>query len=247
MATVQLAVAGRHFHAVKEYDKIQNTWNTIQVAKKRAMYYAKLIMISIIKGKIIASELGEVTVLTPGGVGYRVFVNEASVSIWRVGSEAEILTYLAVRENALDLYGFASAGERYLFLKFLDVSGIGPKTALHILALGSVGDISAAINRGDVDYLTKVSGIGKKTAERMVVELKGKMAFSGSPTSQGGAAPSSDGVWGVGALYAEVADVIDGLIALGYSASDAREAVKKLDAKGKTSEQLLKEALRGVK
>lgn len=183
---------------------------------------------------------GNAVILTTGGVGYNVFVNEASMSKWKVGDEAEILTYLAVRENAMDLYGFTSEDERYLFLKFLDVSGIGPKTALHILALGSASDISAAINRGDVDYLTKVSGIGKKTAERLVVELKGKVAFSGNPSSQGGAG-------GVGALSAEVADVIDGLIALGYSAIEAREAVKKLDAKGKTSEQLLRGALRMVK
>lgn len=190
-------------------------------------------MISLIKGKILDNNQGKMLVLTPGGVGYTICVNPLS-SAWKIGHEAEVLTYLSVRENAMDLYGFASTAERNLFGKFLLVGGIGPKTALHLLSLGSVEEISGAINRGDLAYLKRVSGIGGKTAERLVVELKGKLASGGKST---GSIEVSD----------ELADVIDGLIALGYSDNEAREAVKKLDAKNKNTQQLLKEALQKVK
>ncbi|MDP1709823.1 MAG: Holliday junction branch migration protein RuvA, partial [Candidatus Komeilibacteria bacterium] len=158
-------------------------------------------------------------------------INLANAKMWPVGSEVEIETYLAVREDALDLYGFASAEERGLFKHFLSVSGIGPKTALHLLSLGSAVEIKNAIGRGDLDYLTRVSGIGKKIAERIVMELKSKLASSeiGLP---------GDGVLG---------DVVGGLMSLGYTAAEAREVVKNLDATGKSSEQLLKEALQRIK
>jgi len=193
-------------------------------------------MISILKGKILGSEKGEVVVMTAGGVGYKVFANLVSASKWKMGEEVEVLTYLVVRENAMDLYGFTNESERYLFLKFLDVSGIGPKTALHLLSLGSVGEISSAINRGDVDYLKKVSGIGGKTAERIVVELKGKMNFSGRTAGE----RTNEGVPALN-------DVIDALVAMGYTAQEARDTIKKLDTNGKNSEQILREALRVVK
>lgn len=191
-------------------------------------------MISIITGKILSNSGGEIIVLTAGGVGYKVATNPLRAEKWPVGSEAEILTYLAVREDALELYGFESSSERKLFLQFLTVSGIGPKTALHLLSLGTVEEIAAAIARGDVSYLTKVSGVGRKTAERMVVELKDKVAGAelfGAKAAGGDA----------------LGDVMDGLMALGYSGSQARAAVKGLNPAGKTSEQLLKEALQIIK
>lgn len=174
--------------------------------------------------------------MTPGGVGYKIMTNFVTSAKWKVGDETEIFTYLAVRENAMDLFGFGNSGEREMFLKFLDVSGIGPKTALHLLSLGSVEEISTAISRGDVDYLTKVSGIGKKTAERIVVELKNKMVAIKGSASVGDTKENQ-----------AVGDVIDGLVALGYSALEAREVVKKIDPKGKNSEQILREALQRMK
>lgn len=194
-------------------------------------------MISFVKGKIIFNNGQKAVILTSGGVGYEVKLSKRVAEKLTKGAEAEILTYLAVRENALDLYGFNNAAERDLFMKFLEVGGIGPKTALHLLALGSVEETVAAIGRGDVSYLTKVSGIGKKTAELIVVELKNKMGFLGEGTMAGE----------VGQENSKVEDVIDGLIALGYSVTEARNVVRKLEVKGKTSEQLLKEALQKVK
>ncbi|MFA7653934.1 MAG: Holliday junction branch migration protein RuvA [Candidatus Magasanikbacteria bacterium] len=186
-------------------------------------------MISIISGKIISNSGAEVVVLTPGGVGYKIFVSPARSEMWKTGSEAQVLTYLAVHEDAMDLFGFSTEAERGLFIKLLAVSGIGPKTALRLLSLGSVEEIGSAINSGDVAYLTKVSGIGGKTAERIVVELRGKI----DKLSMGDSGP--------------LGDVVEGLIALGYSSAEAREAVKKIDTKGKTSEQILKTALQRIK
>lgn len=190
-------------------------------------------MISLIRGKILSKTEGLAVILTAGGVGYELRASEATLRGFKIGEETEALTYLAVRENALDLYGFKDEAEKDLFLKLLTVSGVGPKTALHILSLGEPAEISGAISRGDVDYLSKVSGIGKKIAERLVVELKGKvesLKLKGDLSQDNG-----------------VSDVIDGLVAMGYSVLDAREAVKKLDTAGKTSEQILKEVLRMIK
>ena len=180
-------------------------------------------------------------VLTAGGVGYEIMTSATSAKNWAVGTEAQILTYLAVRESSLDLYGFANESEKELFEKFLLVSGIGPKTALHLLSLGSVQEISSAIGRGDLAYLTNVSGIGKKTAERILVELKNKIGA---------------GATGLEEMEGALGDVVEGLAALGYSFIEAREAVKNLSPYGrspegrdeaKTSEQLLKEALQRIK
>ena len=176
----------------------------------------------------------EVVIMTAGGVGYRVLVSPNASKQCAVGTETTLNTHLVVREDALDLFGFASGAEKELFKNCISVSGIGPRTALHILELGSVEEITLAIGRGDIGYLTKVSGIGKKTAERLVVELKSKVAKGLGPQELGG-------------VTGPVGDVVDALITLGYSASVARDVAKGLDAKNKTSEQLLREALRKIK
>lgn len=188
-------------------------------------------MISLIKGKITENNGEQITVLTSGGVGYEILVNTNGASYFKIGAEMEVLTYLSVRENSMELFGFKSKEERSLFEKLLLVSGIGPKTALRILSLGSVEEISSAISRSDVTYLTKVSGMGKKTAERLVVELKNKLGAGNDVVSNG-------------EYGGEIGDVIEGLMALGYSGTQARDTVQKLQANGKTSEQLMKEALK---
>lgn len=193
-------------------------------------------MISLITGKVMTKSESEAVLMTAGGVGYRIKTSPAALSSLTVGSEATLNTFLAVREDAMELFGFASVAEKCLFQNFRSVSGIGPKTALHLLSLGSVEEITLAVGRGDVDYLTKVSGIGKKTAERIVLELREKLKNQ-----------MGTGTTGMPAVSDALSDVIDGLITLGYSALEAREAAKKLDAKGKTSEQLLREALRAIK
>lgn len=190
-------------------------------------------MISLLQGKIVSNKNGQVLLLTPGGVGYSVYGSLSGLKKWKVGDEESLLTYLVVRENAMELYGFVDEAERELFLRLIQVSGVGPKTALHILSLGTTSEIGSAIARGDLNYLTKVSGIGRKIAERIVVELKDKVLVSLSDNKE-----EISGVLG---------DVVEGLVSLGYAANDAREIVKKINAQGKTTEQILKEALQNIK
>lgn len=190
-------------------------------------------MISYLSGTVFNKHNQTVTILTGGGVGYEVRVIPTLYVDLQIDETVSIYTFLAVRENAMDLYGFKKLAERDLFLKFLDVSGIGPKSALHLLSLGTVEEISSAISRGDSSYLSKVSGVGKKTAERIVVDLKGKMGdYTSSTEDQTGES---------------LGEVIDALVSLGYSKEEARLVVKSLDIGGKTSEELVREALKSFK
>lgn len=185
-------------------------------------------MIANIIGQVVSNNGPELVLMTAGGVGYKIFVDSSRSDRWSVGSEAQLLTYLVVREDALELFGFGVENERQLFLKLLSVSGIGPKSALHTLSLGEVTEINSAIARGDVEYLTKVSGIGRKTAERIVVELKSKMVSVNKIMDNSSA---------------KIAEAIEGLIALGYTAANAREAVKDLSDELPT-ELIIREALK---
>lgn len=191
-------------------------------------------MISCLSGRVASVNSNSVVIMTAGGVGYRVMVSPACLALCVYGAEVTIETYLAVKEDALDLYGFATGEERELFELFISISGVGPKTALNILALGASTDIAGAISRGDVGYLTKVSGIGKKTAERLVLELRSKIVSYVTASAKPGMPTVSSGMQ----------DVVDGLEALGYSSLEVRETVQQLELAGKTSEQLLREALR---
>jgi len=187
-------------------------------------------MISYLQGQIIGKKNQKITILTSGGVGYDINVTPVVFVDLELNQNIKIPVYMAVRENSMDLFGFQSLAEKELFLKFLDVNGVGPKSALHLISLGSVEEISSAIARGDINYLTKVSGIGKKTAERIVVELKSKM--------------SKLGIDNLELDNGQLGEVMDALISLGYSKDEAREVVKNLDSEGKNSEELIRQALR---
>ncbi len=167
--------------------------------------------------------------MTSSGVGYEINLPPFLFLELKKDAEVSLPVYLAVRENALELYGFKNLEQKDLFLKFLNVNGIGPKSALHLLSLGTVEEISSAIARGDVAYLTKVSGVGKKTAERIVVELKSKMGEGGRVFAE---------------ESGQLGEVVDALTSMGYSKEEARETVKTLEATGKTSEELLKQAFK---
>lgn len=188
-------------------------------------------MISYIKGKIIEKSERSLLVLTDSGVGYGVSLQVSKCASMHVGDNVGLHTYLRVAENALDLFGFETLEEKSFFELLLTVSGIGPKSAMHILELGSLEEISAAVGRGDVGYLTKVSGVGKKTAERIVVELKNKVGcgqVTGYRIQDSG----------------QLGEVMDGLVSLGYSREEAREAVRDLPADEKDAGRLVKEALK---
>lgn len=187
-------------------------------------------MISYLRGKIINKTINY-CILETGGVGYQIMAGENLLNELRVGLEAEIYTHHQVREDASDLYGFKSLADRELFELLLTVSGVGPKSALGILSLAATDDVKETIVRGDADLLTKVSGIGKKTAERIVLELKNKVLRSTSSSAPLGT-PSFGG------------DEIDALMTLGYSLSEARSALNAVDPAVVDSGQRVKEALK---
>jgi holliday junction DNA helicase RuvA len=169
-------------------------------------------MIGHLTGKIIHGDL-KFVILDVGGVGYKVNTNTAVLQK-NTADIAEFWTYLAVRENALDLYGFQTREELNFFELLLTVSGIGPKSALGILSLASLSNLRRAISTGDTGHLTKVSGIGKKAAEKIVVELKDKMDGVGFDDESN-------------SLSGDI-DALEALKSLGYSERESREALKKV-------------------
>lgn len=151
------------------------------------------------------------------GVGYDVDVPMSTLyDLPAVGAQVTLLTHFVVREDAQLLYGFLTEGEREAFRLLLRISGVGPRTALAVLSGMSVQDLAQAVSLQESGRLTKVPGIGKKTAERLLLELKGKFGDA----LAGGAAPASD----------TGADVLRALLALGYSEKEASLAIKSLPA-----------------
>lgn len=171
-------------------------------------------MIASLRGTIIHSG-DRYIVLDVQGVGYKVFVTSDALHEFKKGSEISVWTYLAVREDAMDLYGFRKEKERDIFELLISVSGIGPKSALNVLSLISPEQLTSAIRTGSTAHLVKVSGIGRKTAEKIVLELRDKL---------GGIAEGDEAV----GMSSDM-DAIEALKALGYDADDAREALKKTD------------------
>lgn len=172
-------------------------------------------MIGRLHGKLLEKNPPQI-LIDVSGVGYEVDVPMSTFcNLPEVGGELTLHTHFVVREDAELLYGFATLAERAVFRALIKISGVGPKIALALLSGITVDQLKDAVDRGDTGLLTKVPGIGKKTAERLVLELKGKLAGTGAATA---AVPTS------GAR----ADVAAALIALGYSEREAAAATKKL-------------------
>jgi len=164
-------------------------------------------------------------------VGYRVFVGENFLNELKVGAPAELYTHQQIREEASELYGFKTFTDLELFELLLTVSGVGPKSALGVLAVANADDIKEAIIRDDANLLTKVSGIGKKTAERIVLELKNKIV-----RAAGGAVNLP--------VSGFAGDEIEALMSLGYSSSEARAALNAVPPEVKDSGERVKAALK---
>ena len=190
-------------------------------------------MIALLCGRIFEKGKDSVVVETSGGVGYLVRMTMLRVAEYHVGQDIKIYTYLKVSDSALDLYGFENTDEKDFFELLMTVSGVGPKSAMNILSLGHMEEIQSAIARSDVKYLTGVQGMGKKTAERLVVELKNKLVESVHESHS--TKTQESGI---------LTDVLEGLMALGYTRDEAKGLVKNIDTEGKTAEQILKLALK---
>lgn len=180
-------------------------------------------MIGRLHGKLIEKTPPQVLV-DVGGVGYEVDVPMSTFcNLPAEGSEITLLTHFIVREDAQLLYGFATAAERQTFRALIRISGVGPRIALAVLSGMSTQDLADAVEQGNATLLTRVPGIGKKTADRLVLELKGKLAGNAF-------APAG------GAASAAQADILSALMALGYSEREAQGSVRALPAEVTVSE-----------
>lgn len=187
-------------------------------------------MIARLIGDVVDVRLTHI-VIQVGGVGYLVAVANSGEFV--LGNTAHIHTHLAVRENALDLYGFTTLDELTMFEHLIKLPKIGPKTAIQILSQADIETLKKAVHTNDPTYLSKMSGIGKKSAEKIVSGLKDVFEetelFSENSTTQ-----QSD------------SDVIDALIALGYSQKDALQAIQKIPAEISSTNERVKHALKYV-
>ncbi len=194
-------------------------------------------MIAHLRGTLIEKHPNEV-IVECGGVGYALTVPVSSfTALPELKQEAQVHVYTAVREDAIVLYGFVTRDEKSLFEKLITVSGIGPKLAVTILSGMAAPDLVAAIRTGDTARLVRVPGVGKKTAERMVLELKEKLQTFEGAAAPAGAPPS--------ALSPVEADVLSALINLGCTSAAAEAALAKAKGLngGASFEDLFRKAL----
>ena len=182
-------------------------------------------MIGRIAGTLLEKNPPEVLV-EAGGVGYEIDVPMSTFyNLPPTGEAVTLLTHLVVREDAHQLFGFLTAGERQAFRQLIRISGVGSRTALAVLSGMSVGELAQAVTMQESGRLTRVPGIGKKTAERLLLELKGKLGAALDGIA-GAAPPATEGG----------ADVLRALLALGYSEKEAASAVRQLPAGGGVSD-----------
>ncbi|HAQ02343.1 TPA: Holliday junction branch migration protein RuvA [Candidatus Nomurabacteria bacterium] len=187
-------------------------------------------MIAYLEGKVIYST-DKFIILNTGNVGYKVSLTPDTILTCKEGVDTSLFIYTAVRENSIDLFGFKSVDELSFFELLLDVSGIGPRSALGIIALAPIETIKRAIATGDVSYLNKVSGIGKKTAEKIILELRDKLVNY----KESADTPSA---------LREEGDILEALKSLGYSQNEARDALKQVSPTFDSTNSRIKEALR---
>ena len=198
-------------------------------------------MYAFIEGKVCEKNAGEL-ILLAGGVGYQINCSMNTLAAApALGETMRCYTYLSVREDAMELFGFASREEMRMFLSLPGVSGVGPKMALALLGSMPLKELNLAILLGDVTALSRAPGIGKKTAQRIVLELKDKVSQEDvSAVSVGGAAP-------VQSMAADcVTEALEALQALGYTPAEARNAVQSVRDQSDKTDELIKLALRSM-
>jgi holliday junction DNA helicase RuvA len=175
-------------------------------------------MIASVRGEVLEVALDHV-VIEAAGVGYRVNATPSTLATLRQGTQARLVTAMIVREDSMTLYGFPDGETRDLFLTLLSVSGVGPRLAMATLAVHDAAALRQALADGDVTALTRVPGIGKRGAERMVLELRDKVGAAAASGS--GSAPAVNG-------HAVRSPVVEALVGLGFAAKQAEEATDKV-------------------
>lgn len=191
-------------------------------------------MIARLRGRVIEKDLTRI-VIDVGGVGYEVQMPLSDASEIALKSEIDVHTYFQVREQSQELYGFLTSASKVLFQLLITVQGVGPKAALAILSIGQFENVRSAIARSDSKYIQQAHGVGKKTAERVCVDLSDKV---GVPSIVGNEAVQTE---------LDTSDeAVEALMALGYTVTDAVNALAQVDSKLSTQERI-KQALKGRK
>ncbi|MDE1970791.1 MAG: Holliday junction branch migration protein RuvA [Patescibacteria group bacterium] len=185
-------------------------------------------MIYSIRGKLESIQANAVVIETAGGVGYFVFTTPATMQVLAGKDEVHLYTLLQVRDDALELYGFASEEELRFFQLLKTVSGIGPKAALAILGVADIATLQSAIASGRSELLSKAGGVGKKTSERIIVELKEKVGKGNEEVN----------------ILERDFDIIEALKSLGYSVHEARNILKDISPEVADFSERLKTALK---
>ena len=200
-------------------------------------------MYAFIEGEV-CEKLNGSLVLLASGVGWQLNCsNNTLQAAPPVGEKMRCFTFLSVREDAMELFGFATRDEKEMFTQLTSVSGIGPKTALGLLGAMPLRDLNLAILLGDVNALSRAPGIGKKTAQRIALELKDKVTQADVSSAAGSAAVMP----AVSSANADgVTEAIEALIALGYSSTEARNAVSQIRDQSDKPEELIRLALRAM-
>ncbi|WP_251387218.1 Holliday junction branch migration protein RuvA [Mediterraneibacter agrestimuris] len=202
-------------------------------------------MISYIRGELAAVEKEKV-IIDVGGIGYGIFMPEASMGLLpQMGNEVKLHTYLNVREDAMQLFGFLTRDDLEVFRLLIGVSGIGPKGGLSILSRLTSDDLRFAVLSGDAKAISAAPGIGKKTAEKVIIELKDKLDIEDvlNHSADGGAEIAATMDSGANEIQSEA---VQALVALGYGSTESLKAVKKVSLENATVEEVLKQALKNL-
>jgi len=198
-------------------------------------------MIRFLRGEYLYYESGAIILETPAGIGFRIFVSDTSSLLTkREGEEIEVYTYMQVKEDGMALYGFADTEALALFEQLITVKGIGPKAGLAIMSTGTPNQIKSVIAAGDAASIAMAQGIGKKTAERVILELKDKVSalpFESADISEGFAPAAVPG-------NGERGEAVVALTTLGYSKKEAEAAVASVAEDGLGAEEYVKKSLK---
>lgn len=195
-------------------------------------------MIAILSG-VVSEKLADVVVLDVHGVGYGLYVTAEDYGRLKAGDKAKLYVHEYIREQAHDLFGFVQPDVKALFEQLLDVNGVGPRMALNVLSVGSAKQVRQAIASGDVRFIQQATGVGKRVAERVVVELKDKVGLPGVDLSEAGLTKGEQDLMKDEAVAA--------LVALGFESGDAGRLLAKVDDKLSTEDRVkaaLKESSR---
>ena len=198
-------------------------------------------MIRFLRGEYLYYESGAIVLETPGGIGFRIFVSDTSSLLTkREGEEIAVYTYMQVKEDGMALYGFADTEALALFEQLITVKGVGPKAGLAIMSTGTPNQIKGIIAAGDAASIAMAPGIGKKTAERVILELKDKVSalpFEGADISGGFAPAAAPG-------SGERGEAVVALTTLGYSKREAEAAVASVKDEDLSAEEYVKKSLK---